>query len=341
MKRAGWFVAAVVVFATLTEVRGQDPDGRRFHGRFADPIQAATAGPPAGQPPRQARGNPYPIGYLVGPVIAGPLFAIPVVPVSFWTPSAPIVIQPAPIVLMAAPQPGGLNLLNADRLALLPGANANLGPLGQAPALGAAPANGNPANPGRPGKRAPAKKAPAPEARKPAEPPPLPGPGDPLPDPRKESQRLVRTGQEAFQVREYARAEQRFADAIQFAGDRALNYFLLAEAQLAQGKYREAFDSIQSGPRLEPAWPSTRFQPRRLYGLNQADFARQLQELRQALQTYPDDLILIFLSAYRLWFDDQRDEARVLFQRAAALDPDLNPSKPFLQPVPYLPLFSP
>jgi tetratricopeptide (TPR) repeat protein len=284
-----------------------------------------------------SRANPYPIGYLIGPVVAGPFLGVPILSVPVWSTPAQIVIQPPLILTVAGPPAGMLDVLLGNRLGLLPGGNANLGLGPGVPALQPPPANANPPNQARPAQRAPQKKAAAPAPRKPAE-PPLPGPAAPLADPKKESNRLIESGREAFALREYARAEHRFGEAVQLLPDRPLTYFLLAEAQFAQGKYREAYDSIHSGLQFEPAWPAAYFRPRRLYGLNQADPVRQLDELKQALDHYPEDPVLVFLYAYHLWFDGRPAEARPLFQRGEALAP--GSSEAFLQAVPYVALYA-
>lgn len=137
-----------------------------------------------------------------------------------------------------------------------------------------------------------------------------------------EPSRLAKLGTEAFARQEYGRAERLFRQATTVEGRQGRAYFLLAQAQFALGKYREAVDSIQEGLRVRPDWPVSRFRPREMYGPNAADFDDQLKQLRAALTRFPDDPVLLFLLAYQLWFDERQDEARQLFQRARPLVPD-------------------
>jgi tetratricopeptide (TPR) repeat protein len=166
--------------------------------------------------------------------------------------------------------------------------------------------------------------------------PPLPTP--PPVDRMTESARQIKLGKEAFALREYARAERRFQQALLAIPEDPLAPLLLAQAKYAQGKYREAVAVIEAGLRLHPDWPSTPFLPRDLYGLNRADWADQLKSLTNAVAKFPNDPFLAFLAAYQLWFDNQRWQAQALFLRARALAPDPQPSDRFLQAMPAVPI---
>src|SRR5262249_25061977 len=108
-------------------------------------------------------------------------------------------------------------------------------------------------------------------------------------------------------------------------------HFLLAQANFAVGKYREAVAAIQSGLRLQPDWPTSKFRPRELYGENVAEFTEHFQALEDALKHYPNDPVLLFLSGYQLWFDGRQDEARPRFERAARVAADPSFIKRFLE----------
>jgi tetratricopeptide (TPR) repeat protein len=169
------------------------------------------------------------------------------------------------------------------------------------------------------------------------EPPPLPGPPPQAADPRVAAAEQIKLGKEAMVVREYGRAERRFQQAALLIPTEALDLFLLAQAQFAQGKYQEAVLAIQAGMRLQPDWPASRFRPRDLYGPLGDDMDEQLKRLNEARVRYPDDPFLLFLYAYELWFADRRDEARLLFLRARAISPDPAFSERFLMVVPPFP----
>jgi len=177
----------------------------------------------------------------------------------------------------------------------------------------------------------PAPRPPEPPRDKPKEKPPaLPRPPLPEPDPRAESARLTALGRAAFAAAEYGRAAQRFGQATRADPNDALAHFLLAQAEVALGKYDQAVEAIQAGMRLEPDWPNAPFRPVTLYDGNVADLPEHLRRLDEALAAHPDDPVLLFLDAYQLWFDGRQDEARELFQRAAAVAPDRSFSERFL-----------
>jgi tetratricopeptide (TPR) repeat protein len=146
----------------------------------------------------------------------------------------------------------------------------------------------------------------------------LPRPGQPEPDPKAENARLIGLGNEAFAAGEIGRAAHRFRQAIQVAPNEPRAYFLLAEANIALGKYDEAVDALHSGLRLKPDWPVERFRPSALYGKDDAAFRADLRKLMEARDRHPDEYELNFLSAYLLWFEGRQDEARPLFRKAAA-----------------------
>jgi hypothetical protein len=163
----------------------------------------------------------------------------------------------------------------------------------------------------------PEKPAP-PAAKKAPLPPPAPfRPPPPAAGPREEAEQLLRLGREAFAAREYGRAALRFGQAAAADPTMSLAPFLLAQAQLALGKYDEAVDAIHAGLRLQPDWPTAGFRPVELYERHVADLPLHLRRLEEARERHPDDPVLLFLSAYQLWLDGRREEARPLFERAA------------------------
>jgi Tetratricopeptide repeat len=215
------------------------------------------------------------------------------------------------------------------------GADAERGPAGPRPEVveppdeKPMPGNAGGFQPVRPPMPPPPKEKPKekpkepPPPEKPKEPPPAPEPPRPprpAADPGAESARQRELGQDAFAAAEYGRAAQRFRQAIHVQPNAALPYFLLAQAEVALGKYDQAVSAIQAGMRLEPDWPSVSFRPVTLYGDNVTDLPEHLQALEDALGRQPDDPALLFLFAYELWFDGRRDEARPLFERAAVFD---------------------
>jgi hypothetical protein len=131
--------------------------------------------------------------------------------------------------------------------------------------------------------------------------------------------RLMRLGTEAFANQEYGTAEKRFEQATRQAPKEAAAHFYLAQACFALGKYQEAVAELHAGLRLDANWPSSRFRARELYGPNDAAFADHFKELEAARAAAPNDPVLLFLSAYEMWFDNRQEESRPLFRRAARL----------------------
>jgi hypothetical protein len=180
-------------------------------------------------------------------------------------------------------------------------------------------------------KPAPRPPEPPREKEKPNEKPPeLPRPPFPQADPKAESARQTALGLDVFAAAQYGRAAQRFRQATAINPQNARAHFFLAQAAVALGKYDEAVEAIQQGMRLEPDWPTASFRPVTLYNSNVADWPEHLQRLQEALARHPNDAALLFLSAYQLWFDGRQDEARPLFERAAAVAPDRSFSERFL-----------
>lgn len=165
----------------------------------------------------------------------------------------------------------------------------------------------------------------------PREPRPQPRPDD---EPRDPYARRLKLATESFARQEYGRAERLFLQVTAEHPADADAHFLLAQARFALGKYREAVASIHAGMRLRPDWPTAGVRPRTLYGPNPADLAEQLERLRAALGRFPDDPVLLFLLGYQLWFDERREEARPLFERARPLAPDRTFIDRFLQAAP-------
>jgi predicted Zn-dependent protease len=161
--------------------------------------------------------------------------------------------------------------------------------------------------------------------------PVYPGPPAAPMDPKAAGAQWIEFGNGAFKAHQYSRAERSFRRATEELPGDPPAYFLLAQARFALGKYVEAVAAIHAGMRLQPDWPTAHFRPRDFYGANPYAFYEQLQRLANALAKYPHDPVLAFLYAYELWFDNRKDEARMIFQRAKMLAPDPSFSERFLQ----------
>jgi hypothetical protein len=140
----------------------------------------------------------------------------------------------------------------------------------------------------------------------------------------------VDPGRGAFLAGEYGRAAERFEQAIRDEPQKAENLFLLAQAQFALGKYREATATVLAGMKLQPDWPAAKFDLRGLYGNNVADLALHMERLRFAAERNADEPALLFLYGHQLWFMGRRDEAKTYFRKAAPLTTDPRPIERFL-----------
>jgi len=254
----------------------------------------------------------------------GPIFGLPAPPpliygASSFNSSITIVTPPpSPTVVITNPPPAAqqqseMDLVNPIIFRPKPkqAAEADEIPLPGVPAGGFRPV--------RPEDRMQAQQPVPPDKRAEENPPPKPREPAPELKPKDEAARQVTLGRKAFAAQEYGRAAARFQEATRLAPDDALAYFLLAEADFALGKYREATAAIHEGLRRKADWPASDFRPIELYGPNVADYAEHLDQLRQALKQNPRDPALLFLYAYQLWFDGRQDEARVLFRQALPL----------------------
>jgi hypothetical protein len=162
----------------------------------------------------------------------------------------------------------------------------------------------------------------------PREKPKPPRPPEPPPE---DDASLMERGKKAFTAREYGLAAQHFRLAIREGPRDALPHFLLAQAQFALGKFRDAVESIHAGLDLKRDWPRAKFRVRELYGEHDNDFLGHVKRLEDVLDTRPDDAALLFLLAYELWFDGKPARARMLFEKAKRFAADAGDINRFLE----------
>jgi|SRR5262245_25969588 len=183
---------------------------------------------------------------------------------------------------------------------------------------------------------APARQAPAKDAKLgPAPKPPvlvLPDvPRPPIPVAgRAEADRFTETGSRAFADGQFGRAHELFRKAAEITPNEPSAHFLVAQAQFARGKFREAVAAIEKGITLRGDWSEARFHPRDLYRKKPAEFDDHLDVLRQAVATHPDDSWLLFLLGHQLWFDGQLTEARGLISKSRAIGKGQTPADAFV-----------
>jgi len=136
-------------------------------------------------------------------------------------------------------------------------------------------------------------------------------------EPKARSLYLIQKAREAFLQEELGRSAERLRAAIALTPNAPLPYFLLAQVLVARSEYAEAVAAIRDGMRFAPDWPTAKFDPTTMYSRPEF-FDADLQRLKLAHETKPDDPALLFLYGYQLFFLDDRKEAAKLFKKAAA-----------------------
>jgi Tetratricopeptide repeat len=273
-----------------------------------------------------------------------PGILIPVGP-SFGTVTGQVVVR----VIGPAPRPrtqevdlSGVDLDVVGPEALQPGFKPNVAKIPQQPAnkklLERIELAKQPEMPAKPQvmKEPPKKELPPPAKIAPPPPPAKPANLlEPRAEPLEESRRLTELGLIAFSGREYGLALRRFQQAAEAEQGQPRPYFLLAQTYLALGQYREAVAAIEKGMRRQPNWPLSGFQPRvDLYKGIEDDWFTHQKQLAEVVTLRPDRAVYLFLAAYQLWFDGQRDQAADLFAHAKILAPDNVFINEFLKVVP-------
>lgn len=302
MKHARWLAPLVMLLAAVPEAPAQVLVAPFVPGYGVAPgIGFSYRGRHLGvsgflAPPVYGYGYGYrPWGY--------PYFGYPTTSITYIYSPPPQIVMTPPIII---------NNNNNQTVVVGPGIDVDreddgrflkIIPRQRRPADDAPPANGNGKRPAEPPVR---KEAVAPKKPEPK----------PAPRPRKEEKGdLVEQGKEAFAGQQYGLAERRFQRAVDGKPADPLPYFLLAEAQFALGKYREAVNTIHAGMREHPGWPTERFELKDLYG-DADDLDEHLKRLDETLARNPNDAAVLFLQGHQFWFLGKQAEARLLFQRA-------------------------
>jgi hypothetical protein len=166
-----------------------------------------------------------------------------------------------------------------------------------------------------------------PQPPAPPEPPVVKPPVDGLLQPRagaaEEARRLVDLGLRSFREQAFGLAVFRFQQASEVDPANARAFFLLGQAFVAVGQYRDAAQAIQDGLKLQPDWPTGNFRPRtELYDNAPDDWLEHRRRLDDAVKRQPANAAFAFLRAYVAWFDGERVQAAEWFQAARPLAPD-------------------
>lgn len=302
MRRSFWMLATVLGLLCF---------GERSHAQYGLPpywmgyAQQQSmyfqyrSGPFGGFFAYQQSGAYYRVGPVLPPLYVAPIVVPPVVVPPVIGPFGPVNPPPAIVIQNIIP-PGGVEVPRDRGLILPPEVNPARNPVAAAPR--AKPAELPKLGP------APQIKIEIPDVP-PKGPPPLPG--------RADADQFTDQGRQAFADGQYGRALERFRKAQLITPNEPSLYFLMSQAQVALGKYQDALASITAGMALRKDWANARFHSRDLHGKAEKRFDEQTALLQETLKTYPDDAGLLFLLAHQLWFDQQREVAKPLLQKAS------------------------
>lgn len=148
------------------------------------------------------------------------------------------------------------------------------------------------------------------------------------------ARQFIAFGDEQFHGQEYSEAYQRYKKAAIAAPDLADSYFRQGMALLAMGRYAPAAKALRHGLALNPEWPQSHFRLDDLYGDNRLAKVTHLEQLATAATERPDNSDLMFLLGVGLYFDAQRDRARLFFERAQELGIERELTGRFLKAAP-------
>lgn len=148
------------------------------------------------------------------------------------------------------------------------------------------------------------------------------------------ARQFIAFGDEQFHGQEYSEAYQRYKKAAIAAPDLADSHFRQGLALFAMGRYAPAAKALRHGLALKPDWPQSHFGLDDLYGDNRLAKVTHLEQLATAATERPDNSDLMFLLGVGLYFDGQRDRARLFFERAQELGIERELTGRFLKPAP-------
>jgi thioredoxin-like negative regulator of GroEL len=138
-----------------------------------------------------------------------------------------------------------------------------------------------------------------------------------------DTDRLIGLGMAAFKNQEYGLAAMRFRQAHEADPMESKPHFYLAQANVALGKFRAAVAAIEDGLRRQPNWPLAQFQPRLdMYQGIEDEWLAHKKQLEVVHAGQPEHPAYAFLTAYLLWFDNERDQAAHLFRKIRPLVQD-------------------
>jgi tetratricopeptide (TPR) repeat protein len=134
--------------------------------------------------------------------------------------------------------------------------------------------------------------------------------------------RFIGFGDAQFAQQKYSEANGRYRKAAESAPQLADVWFRQALALSATGRYDQAVAAIKRGLRIDPNWPNSGFDLKKLYGADQRAAEVNLDALALNAEANPNDANLLFLVGVHLHFNGQPQRAEKFFQRAEELAGD-------------------
>ncbi|MDQ8202484.1 hypothetical protein QEH54_05630 [Pelagicoccus sp. SDUM812003] len=129
----------------------------------------------------------------------------------------------------------------------------------------------------------------------------------------------------SFAQNRYYDSIMHFKRAIIADPDNGLLYLARAQAYIAIGDYREAFDDLKKGMEIIPGWVDLRLSLSEIYS-DSDSFARHANELEEWVERYPRDFKAHFVLGYVYFFNQNYEEAKNELLYALSWDDELEPA---------------
>ena len=142
--------------------------------------------------------------------------------------------------------------------------------------------------------------------------------------------RYIGFGDSYFAKQKYSEAYDRYKKAAQAGPSVADASFRQAFVLSAMGKYGDAVKAVKEGLKINPDWPTSDFRLSELYGVDENVKQANLNAMIRDAGHDPTDSNVALLLGIHYYFDDRREDAKPLLQRAAKLSGNDSPAAAFL-----------
>ncbi|MBI3836772.1 MAG: hypothetical protein HY288_02405 [Planctomycetia bacterium] len=131
--------------------------------------------------------------------------------------------------------------------------------------------------------------------------------------------KFIAFGDANFGKQKYLPAVERYKTAAEMAPDLAEPFLRQGHALVALGQFESAAKAFRRGMKIRSDWSDSGFRLDQIYGADRLAKITHLENLAKAVEANPLDSDLLITLGVQLYFDGQRDRARVFFARAAQL----------------------